>query len=84
MSTTSFGFERCAWCDGIGGRWPGGDCEVCHGKGVVAVSQPPMKCARCWGNGRALNGWAHTFPFCSACAGTGWAKTSLKKKAAGA
>lgn len=83
MSASYFGSARCAWCNGTGRR-PEGDCEVCHGKGVVTVFQPTTTCSRCWGSGRARNGWVHSFPYCPACAGTGWTQTPTKQKAAGA
>lgn len=71
LSESDGGFQRCAWCRGIG-RWniaPGQTlpCIVCHGKGEIKVVQPPVYCHQCHGIGRETP----TNP-CLTCAGTGW------------
>lgn len=68
--------ETCGLCKGALG--PGLPCPPCKAKGVVLVHQPPVKCPRCGGDGKArtlLDGLSTDPRLCMICRGSGWAMT---------
>jgi DnaJ-class molecular chaperone len=72
--------EVCGLCKGAGkgGLEPDEPCSPCKSKGVVLVHQPPNKCPRCGGNGKAetIFDALTTDPrLCMICRGSGWAMT---------
>lgn len=70
------GLVDCAWCVATG-RSASGKCPACEGTGSVAVVQPPIKCPRCFGEGRTSDRMEFTFPRCIVCLGTGWSRRYL-------
>jgi hypothetical protein len=71
------GLEDCAWCVATG-RSADGKCPACEGTGSVSVVQPPIKCPRCFGEGRTTDRTEWTFPRCIVCLGTGWSRRCLR------
>jgi DnaJ-class molecular chaperone len=76
----SYEAEKCGFCQGNGGApeipHP---CPACEGKGTIMVHQPPIRCPRCSGTGRAkLNDdLKYRSKLCVVCLGTGWVMTEL-------
>ena len=74
--------EVCGLCDGAGrgGLGPNEPCPPCKAKGVVLVRQPPIKCPRCGGDGKATtftDGLSTDTRLCIICKGAGWVMALL-------
>jgi DnaJ-class molecular chaperone len=68
--------ETCAWCKSEPMLLAS---PACGGNGTVLVKQPPVKCFRCKGKGKALNEHDRPFyPRCSICQGVGWLQVLRK------
>ena len=69
--------ETCGLCKGLGisvldSVMP---CPACKATGKVIVHQPPNKCPRCGGNGKAktlIDGLSSDPRLCLICKGAGW------------
>ena len=62
----------CAYCEGTGHDHfgtlsPPSACQVCHGRGLVDVPEPLVRCAYCRGRGMQ----PHSRLTCSSCGGRG-------------
>jgi hypothetical protein len=87
MTTTpsvpdGYALEICGLCKGAGKGALGPDkpCPPCKSKGVVLVHQPPIKCPRCGGNGKAktlFDGLITDPRLCVICHGSGWVMALL-------
>ena len=74
--------EICGLCNGAGKGALGPDepCPPCKATGKVLVHQPPKKCPRCGGNGKAKrldDGLSGDRRLCVICRGSGWVLTLL-------
>ncbi len=72
-----YAYETCGLCQGLGKGGLGTDepCPPCKATGHVLVHQPPKKCPRCGGNGKAktaMNGLGYDSRLCVICRGAGW------------
>jgi len=72
--------ERCGLCKGLGisvleSVMP---CPACKATGKVLVHQPPLRCPRCGGDGKAkqvFDGLSRLPELCVICKGAGWVMT---------
>jgi DnaJ-class molecular chaperone len=74
--------EICGLCNGAGrgALSPDEPCPSCESKGIVLVHQPPLKCPRCGGNGKAKwldDGLSGDRRLCVICRGSGWVMALL-------
>jgi DnaJ-class molecular chaperone len=72
-----YAYETCGLCNGLGkgALGPEEPCPPCNATGQVLVNQPPIKCLRCGGNGRAkqpFGGLSYALELCRICRGAGW------------
>jgi DnaJ-class molecular chaperone len=74
--------EICGLCKGAGKGALGPDepCPPCKATGKVLVHQPPIRCPRCGGDGKAkqvFDGLSSFPELCVVCKGAGWVLTLL-------
>lgn len=80
----NYASEMCAHCEGLGGS-SDSPCIACNGVGTVLVHQPPFKCPRCNGEGKAAHQAMALFhsDHCLVCQGTGWVMVMNRSRSAG-
>ena len=74
--------EICGLCKGAGkgGLEPNELCPPCKATGKVVVHQPPRRCPRCGGDGKArtfFDGLVGDIRLCVVCRGSGWVMTKF-------
>jgi DnaJ-class molecular chaperone len=72
--------EICGMCNGAGkgALGPEVPCPPCKATGKILVHQPPFKCPRCGGNGKAKDRLdSYIYPLCIICRGAGWVMTIM-------
>ena len=77
-----YAYETCGLCKGVGkgGLGPNEPCPPCKATGKVLVHQPPLRCPRCGGTGKAnqvFDGLSTDFRLCVICNGAGWVMALL-------
>ena len=77
-----YAYETCGLCDGVGkgALGPEVPCPPCKATGKVLVHQPPIKCPRCGGNGKAshdADALIYSPVLCVICKGAGWVMARL-------
>ena len=75
-----YAYETCSLCngEGKGALGPEVPCPPCNAMGKVLVHQPPIKCPRCGGDGKAKresDGLIYSPKLCVICKGAGWVMT---------
>jgi DnaJ-class molecular chaperone len=77
-----YAYETCGLCNGVGkgGLGPNEPCPPCKATGKVLVHQPPIRCPRCGGDGKAkqpFEGIIYSPVLCVICLGAGWVMVRL-------